>query len=108
MQDILESAVSLLNVIKGKDFLLVGAGTPPFRGTISVAPTVEPGSEMGGDLRELSIIEAFQNDVSAVAQNNRITQVENGATWTVVKRENNEADFTTKLWVVAFVEGTDA
>lgn len=101
--------------VDGRRFRQVGnaPNATDFYGLLTPAASIDPRLELGSDLRELSTLECLNIDASPwgaapdIAQQDRLLDVMANATWRVVKRENNPADFTVKFWVVK-ITGQDA
>lgn len=69
---------------------------------------IDPQFELGSDWREMATLESRRDGTPAVAYGDYVIQVHpfwatdstTTATWKVIRREDNPADFALKFWVV--------
>ncbi len=100
----IEGWLALLD-INGTELLVMGPGGGAVNGLLQTAPPIEPGMELGTDLRELSLFEIMKPLPGNIQFGTRLRDNSTGALWKTVKREDNPADFTGKFWLAKVTEG---
>lgn len=106
----------ILRSQSGRNFRTLDASGTRFSGLVQSAPPVDPSLDLGSDLREVSIIECLSSEMPTTIkpgdQIQDIGSVPNvadagGWKWNLLKRVNNNADFTTQYYVTQVVPGVD-
>ena len=102
----LQAGFLSLAAVTAHVFLAPGGGLS-FPGVINTAEPFAPGTTLAEDPREKAIIETAAPMAMNLALNTRLLDQTTGATWQLVHRDANPADFTTRFVAVRIVPGVD-